>query len=93
MVSDLGQRNPFEVLSRRGWLVEFTATGSAMPPRLRRRYPHLPAHFAALLGTIETCRNPRDDAWIFGSAPAIHLHLLSWSWVGWMNAAWSRPTS
>jgi len=68
MVSNLALRSPFEALSTRGWLVKLAATASGLPPVLRRRYPHLPAHFAAFLGTIETCRNQRDDAWIFGAS-------------------------
>jgi len=60
--------NPLELLTDRGWVVEFTATGGALPLPLVRRYPHLPAPFARLLGEIENCHNQRDDAWIFGAS-------------------------
>jgi hypothetical protein len=68
MAVDLPLHHPLRPLLARGWVVELTAPGGALPLSLRRRYPHLPAQVASFLAEIETCHNQRDDAWIFGSS-------------------------
>jgi hypothetical protein len=58
----------FSALLRRGWVVRFsTAEQPLLPAAIELRYRSLPSEVAALLSSVDICRNPPGDSWLLTS--------------------------